>query len=618
MAGIKIFATHHKECAVINSPLIMNVRVGQMYNPPNSDMPGNDEGVNIGNRANTFNELVTQYWAWKNFDLDYYGFCHYRRFISFGEKQESDIYGNVLFKNYSDKIFDMLGYNRFEIEDEIRKHDIILVEEFDTKNAGSKNLYDQYANSDGLYLKDMECAIKILKEKYPDYSTAADRYMDGHILYPCNMFIMKKDIFFEYSEWLFNILFELEKQIDTSKYSTMSLRMIGHVGERLLGIFVLHQKKLHDYSISVKQRFLIQDMSKFEYPVPHFDIGNVPIIFATNNNFALYTASTINSLIQTSDKANNYDIFVLNSGLSKDSKDAILGIGKGHENVHVEFLNITGFVDNYNLIPNAHISVETFYRLLAPEIFVNFDKILYLDADIIIRRNVADLFNIDIGKNLLGGVIDSDFLAQYNGFRPEIKPYVDNEICLKDPYRYCQAGVLIFNLKEMRETFSEFELIEVSNNRFFIYGDQDVLNIMCQGRIQYVDMAWNVMHSCGGTRTAIIDDFAPRDVAKAYFESRKNPFIIHYAGHSKPWNDPYDDYADIFGNSIRGTEIYEKILLKGCLNKPQRSVHVKKTSDRQYFQSKFMSNFVIRCKNIIFKFIEKSRNAFPKLFHHKV
>lgn len=533
-------------------------------------MPGNDEGINIGDGAGTFNELATQYWAWKNFDLDYYGFCHYRRFISFGEKQDADIYGNVVFERYDDNIFDLLGYNRFEIEDEIRKYDITLVDGFDTKKVGSNNLYDQYASSEGLYIKDMECAIEILKEKYPEYSHAADLYMNGNIFYPCNMFIMKKKIFFEYCEWLFDILFELEKKIDTSKYSDLSLRMIGHVGERLLGVFVWHQKRLHDYSISVKQRFLIRDMSKFELPVPHCKKDNVPIIFSTDDNFSLYTAAAINSLIQASNSTKNYDIFVLNSGLEKDSMKTILDIAEGHGNVHIEFINVIGFTGKYNLIPNAHISVETFYRLLAPELFVNFNKILYLDADMIILKDVADLFNTDIGDNLLAGVVDSDFLAQYNGLRPEAKLYADEELKLKDPYKYCQAGVLIFNLKEMRKTFKDYELVEAGDDRFYLYGDQDILNLKCQGRIFYLDMAWNVMHDCNKGRMKIIRDYTPRDIADLYFESRKDPYIIHYAGYSKPWNDPNDDYAEVFWKSIRNTNLYERMLYKGCLNKPQK------------------------------------------------
>lgn len=614
MAKIKIFATHHKEGAIIESPWITNVRVGKMYNPPDSNMPGNDEGTNIGERANTFNELVTQYWAWKNFDLDYYGFCHYRRYISFGEEQESDIYGNVIFKNYNENIPSMLGYDRLEIEDEIRKHDIILVEGFNTKNANCKNLYKQYGCSDGLYLKDLECAIEILKEKYPEYSDVADQYMKGHILYPCNMFIMRKEIFLEYCEWLFDILFELERRIDTTNYSIASLRMIGHVGERLLGIFVWYQKKLYDYSISVKQRFLILDMSEFKYPAPHYENNNVPVIFSTNDAFAPYVASALNSLIQTSDESYNYDIFILNSGLSIDSKNTISSVARGCDNVHLEFLNITGFIENYNLIPNAHISVETFYRLFAPELFVNFDKMVYLDADIIIQTDISELYNTDIGDNLLGGVIDPDFLAQYNGFRPEIKPYALNELELKNPYVYCQAGVLIFNLKEMRNAFRPFELVEACDDKFYIYGDQDVLNKKCQGRIHYVDMAWNVMHSCNGTRTKIIGDYTPAEVAEAYFASRKNPHIIHYAGDSKPWNNPNDDYAEVYWESIKNTEIYEKILFGMRCNKSgELESHEDISKNQPRLKEPFNTGFT-KLKDMAFRLFNKSKYIFPKLF----
>lgn len=561
---VKIFATHHDDFIKLPTEIIENIRAAKQYSPPGSQMRGNDEGDNISDKSESFCELTTQYWVWKNIsNLDYYGFCHYRRFINFGETFTPDVYANVYFDNYSEDLAKRMGYLRPDLVDEISKYDIILTDPWDLSKVSIPSVYKQYDLADELYIEDLDCAIQIIKEKYPDYYADAMEYLNGKLFYPCNMFIMKKHIFDEYCEWLFTILFELERRRDTSHYSHVSYRMIGHVGERLLGIFITHQQACDKkYQIAIRQRVCIGNMKKYELPKPKFEKNNVPIVFAANDNFAPYTASAIWSVVKQSKSENNYDIFVLETELSNHSKQLIESCIKDHDNFSIRFIDVSSYLANYELKPNYHISVETFYRLLAPELFENYEKIVYLDGDIIVKRDIYDLFETDIGNALIAGAPDPDFYAQYNGSRKEIKNYVDTELKIQDPYQYIQAGVLILNLNEMRKTFNKYELLELGNGKLYIYGDQDIINIACQNRIYHLDMHWNVMHSCKGGRLDIIKKFAPRDICDQYLSCRENPYIIHYAGFSKPWNDPTDDFADIYWEEIRNSPVYEIIMLR--------------------------------------------------------
>ena len=80
-------------------------------------------------------------------------------------------------------------------------------------------------------------AIKILKEKYPAFAQTADSYMQSENAHECNMFIMKKEIYKDYCAWLFDILFETEKRIDSTWYSVEEYRVMGYLAERLCGIY---------------------------------------------------------------------------------------------------------------------------------------------------------------------------------------------------------------------------------------------------------------------------------------------------------------------------------------------------------------------------------------------
>ena len=83
---IKIFVSHRidMEAETIDNPLYVNVRCGAVYDKrENIDMVGDDTGDNISEKRESFSELTVMYWAWKNVEADYYGLCHYRRYLSF-------------------------------------------------------------------------------------------------------------------------------------------------------------------------------------------------------------------------------------------------------------------------------------------------------------------------------------------------------------------------------------------------------------------------------------------------------------------------------------------------------------------------------------------------------
>ena len=92
--------------------------------------------------------------------------------------------------------------------------------------------------------------------------------------------------------------------------------------------------------------------------------------------------------------------------------------------------------------------------------------------------------------------------------------------------------------------------------------DQDILNVLCAGRVKYVDMAWNVMTDYAGIRIDEIIAKAPYDIFMEYKEARKQPRIIHYAGPMKPWNNVESDMAEYFWYYARQTEYYEVLLYR--------------------------------------------------------
>lgn len=562
MNKIRIYVSCHKKSKLPTSSTFCPIQVGSAVAKKRfENMLHDDIGDNISTKNPMYCELTAQYWAWKNDVSDYYGFCHYRRYFSFSDsKLAQDIHGAINCDFLDSETEKMLGMSDEEISKRVLPYDFLIGSFANLRKVGIKSLYDQYDAVPDLNVSDMRLAIKILKKQHPEYAKCADEYMNGYILYPCNMFIMKKKLFFEYCEWLFPILEETEKQINWEDYSIEGYRTIGHIAERLLGIFFLYIKEHSNCKISVIPRTIVWSTDPLIIPKPHFEENNIPIVFCCSDFFVPYVSATLQSLIEHCSNKYNYDICFLHTDISKDNQDNLITMAEEYDNISIRFINILSLVYSLKLVANNHVSVQTFYRLLTNNIFSNYKKVLYLDSDLIILRDVAELYYTDLQDNLLAATIDPDHAGEYNGAIPGVKKYTSEVLKLSNPYQYFQAGVILFNIEEFNKQFSEKELIEYAQKREFMYVDQDVLNILCEKKVTYIDMRWNVMTDCNHFRMNGIIRRAPRDIYNAYMKSREMPYIIHYAGNEKPWNSPLSDYAEYFWTYSRKTMYYEAVL----------------------------------------------------------
>lgn len=121
--------------------------------------------------------------------------------------------------------------------------------------------------------------------------------------------------------------------------------------------------------------------------------------------------------------------------------------------------------------------------------------------------------------------------------------------------------MILFNEKEMRRAYTLEQWLQFAS-RPYRYNDQDVLNIYCQGRVKFLDMSWNLLTDCDHTRISQVIAHAPEPIRQAYFDARRAPKIIHYAGHRKPWQKPTEDMADCFWRAMRKTPFYEEALFQ--------------------------------------------------------
>lgn len=565
--NIKIYVSCHKECYTPEHEYMYPIQVGAAKAAKRFDgMLHDDEGENISEKNPMYCELTAQYWAWKNDDADYYGFFHYRRYMSFASTQfPHNLFEDVEMPYLDDSVFEKLCLDKKTMRDKIEQYDVIATTPVYLKklNRVLKSNYHQYEITPYQYKEDLDVMLDIIKEKYPEYYDTAYYYLHkSPIGYYCNMFIMKKEIFKEYSEWLFTILEEHEKRRDYSNYDVDGYRVSGYLGERLFGIYYMYLKKQGKYKCCELQRTLFKNVDKREAYHPAFEQNNIAIAFAANDYFVPYMATMLESIIENAAAENNYDILILTQDITAENKKCLAEIIKKHNNFSIRYINPAYLIEGYDFFLRGHFSLETYYRLVLPELLPDYNKVLYLDSDMVVNADVAELYHTDVNGYLLAACHDADTAGLYNGYEPKKKDYMDHVLKIKKPYDYFQAGVLLLNLDEFRKTYKTDEILKFAASEDWQLLDQDILNKLCEDRVKYVDMSWNVMVDYGKIRIKEIIHLAPQWLNKMYMESRKHPKIIHYAGPEKPWLYPEMDMGKTFWQYAKNTPYYEGILFR--------------------------------------------------------
>lgn len=293
--------------------------------------------------------------------------------------------------------------------------------------------------------------------------------------------------------------------------------------------------------------------------LPAFDSNNIAIATSSSNLYAPYLSVLIQSIISFSSSKNNYDIIVLNKDISDVNKKLINEQVMKYSNFSVRFVDTNKYIENRTLHTNG-LAIETYFRFFLIDIMKNYDKVVYLDCDMIVNTDIKNIFYLDIGDNYLAAARDANLITCYY-MNTKWTPYLDKIVKIKNPKNYFQAGLLLMNLKRFRKDYTLNECIDICSSYKWSLFDQDVLNMICQDAVYILNMNWNVMSGEEYRLEHIIKN-AIDDIKEEYLAAREEPYVIHYCGKKKPWDYAETDYANYFWKQARLTPFYEIILLR--------------------------------------------------------
>ncbi len=319
--SIKLLVCYHKPAPILKDSILTPIHVGRaiaLKKEKTDELEwllenciGDDTGDNISKKNLSYNEMTSLYWAWKNYDElgnpDYIGMMHYRRHFVLKENEMGEREIEEYDKRY---YFDQIGYSEEKLKTFMDGLDYIV-------HIGKVNgVYKHYCDSHRK--EDIDLIVKIINEKYPELDCIVDGYMNGNESNFCNMFIMKRELFFDYCKFVFPILEEFENRVDCSEKRLF-------VSERVSGIFFEYLKSNKELKYKIVPISYVDDISTVNI-----------IIYKTEDSF-YPLAVTLQSIIDSKEEKSRYNIWVVSDEeISCDAKYWLTSV-VNNSKVHIRF-----------------------------------------------------------------------------------------------------------------------------------------------------------------------------------------------------------------------------------------------------------------------------------------
>lgn len=236
--------------------------------------------------------------------------------------------------------------------------------------------------------------------------------------------------------------------------------------------------------------------------------NSINICLSSDNNYIQHLAVTIASILKNKAEDDSFSFIILDGGITDENKEKIIAL-KSICDFDIEFVTVDNSLFVKCPIQDwTHLSIVGYYRLVLPDIKPEWDKIIYLDCDIVVRDSLKELFNLDIGDCYIASV--NDISSKKHAKRLGISSYYN-------------SGVLLINSKKWRQdniTQRLFHWIDENQEKIVLH-DQDILNAAINDKICPLDTKWNTLYL---TRSLKEDN-----------EKLENAKIIHFIDKKKPW-----------------------------------------------------------------------------------
>lgn len=586
MADIKIAVACHKPSELPNNSIYCPVQVGSAIAKTRmSGMRHDDEGENISDKNASYCELTAQYWAWKNLSADYLGLCHYRRYLTFPE-------GNYELderRQIQAGILDEYNMKRFGLLDESLMHAVIEdndcvvgeledVSGLNTPRGKQKTAYQHWAahDRDLINVHDLDRLIELVDELYPQYSEDMHEYLSGKLFLGYNCFVMRSELFDQLCSFEFDVLEKLEGQVELVNYNQMRTRIFGFMAEILYSVFIYHLEKT-GHRVKHVPLVYFNETDPVETLTPSPVEGAIPVVVNLVDELLDQSILdvTIRSFVETCNPDTNYDLLVVQKGISAFLKNQLTHLCEDAKNVSLRFVDAEKL--NVGLFERAghceiklrgqRIKKSIDIEALLPWILPAYSKVVSVEWHTLFLKPVDELWNFPIEEGCVlaasRSLID---LARINTATDGLFLHAKRDMKMEDPYRFFDSSVMLLDLERMRNDADKEKLVVLAQAQRFQMGANELMNAVYEGRVSYFGFEWSYPALSDSWRKNLAPA-APLQVFKDY-QGVDEPRILQY-DRGMLASPLSNECSALFWSLAKRGHFYEQILLTCIADKYQ-------------------------------------------------
>lgn len=265
----------------------------------------------------------------------------------------------------------------------------------------------------------------------------------------------------------------------------------------------------------------------------------IPVFFACDDTFVKYTFISLKSIMENASKDYQYKIYILNTNIQDRMKQIGYDLVKEYDNFELIYANVSNYLESIKdrLPIRDYYSKTTYFRLFIAEMYEEYDKAIYIDSDTIVEGDISELYNHELGNNLVGACNEQAMLQT-----DVYGTYVEKCIGLSR-YKYFNAGMLVINCDLFRKENVLDQFVKLLGEyNFVVTQDEDYLNLICYERVCWIDNSWNV------------------EVYEKINYSDDEIKLIHYIMWAKPWHFDNARLQEHFWKYAKMTPLYDEIL----------------------------------------------------------
>jgi lipopolysaccharide biosynthesis glycosyltransferase len=257
---------------------------------------------------------------------------------------------------------------------------------------------------------------------------------------------------------------------------------------------------------------------------------DTPVIaFVADDHYAMPLAAAISSVIANLGCNQRLSVFIVDNGVSRTSKKKLSLLGDS-KRASIQWLRLSeAHADILKGLPCGYVARSAYCKLLIPELAgPGYDRIVYLDSDVIVEGDISELWTLGIEKNYVLAVQDliNPFVSSPFGLRnwKQLGRRIDDVLF--------NTGVVVLNAARWREENVTHRLLQYlqDHHQHVQLCDQDAMNAVFQGEWGRLDPRWNVL-----PYMSIAEKYSLLS-RKKHEELLAQAFILHFCGPSKPWN----------------------------------------------------------------------------------